>query len=112
MIPYRKAMLQERLAAKDLDHQFRNRIEKGMGCSPFVSEAIVKVVHEVYLPVMDSRTNLKPGQVLFQCVSRNTGSSIPIAEAALVTVILTMDSGNSDQDVRRQKGVEGLRRFR
>ena len=112
MIPDRKAMLQERLAAKDLDHQFRNRIEQGMGCSPFVSEAIVKAVHDVYLPVLDSSSNLKPGQVLFQCVSRNNGSTTPIADAELVTVVLTIDSGRSDQDMRKQKGVEGLRRFR
>lgn len=41
MIIDRKAMLQDRLAAKDLDHQFRHRIEHGMGCSPFMSEAIM-----------------------------------------------------------------------
>ena len=112
MIPDRKSMLQERLAAKDLDHQFRNRIEQGMGCSPFVSQAIVKAVHDVYLPVLDSSSNLKPGQILFQCVSRNNGSSIPIADAELVTVVLTIDNGKTDQDIRTQKGVEGLRRFR
>ena len=112
MIPDRKGMLQERLAAKDLDHQFCNRIEQGMGCTPFVSEAIVKVVHDVYLSVLDSQVNMKPGQMLFQCVSRRTGSATPIADAELVTVLLTLDAGNVDQEVRKQKGVEGLRRFR
>jgi hypothetical protein len=112
MIVDRKAMLQERLAAKDLDHQFRNRIEQGMGCSPFVSEAIVTVVHDVYLPVLDTQANLKPGQMLFQCLSMRNGSTTRIADAEQVTVVLTIDGGKVDQDVRKQKGIDGLRRFR
>lgn len=112
MIVDRKAMLQERLAAKDLDHQFRNRIEQGMGCSPFVSEAIVTVVHDVYLPVLDTQANLKPGQMLFQCLSKRNGSTTRIADAEQITVVLTVDGGKVDQDVRKQKGIDGLRRFR
>jgi hypothetical protein len=112
MIVDRKAMLQERLAAKDLDHQFRNRIEQGMGCSPFVSEAIVTVVHDVYLPVLDTQANLKPGQMLFQCLSKRNGSTTRIAYAEQMTVVLTIDGGKIDQDVRKQKGIDGLRRFR
>jgi len=112
MIVDRKAMLQERLAAKDLDHQFRNRIEQGMGCSPFVSEAIVTVVHDVYLPVLDTQANLKPGQMLFQCLSKRNGSTTRIADAEQITVVLTIDDGKVDQDVRKQKGIDGLRRFR
>lgn len=112
MIVDRKAMLQERLAAKDLDHQFRNRIEQGMGCSPFVSEAIVTVVHDVYLPVLDTQANLKPGQMLFQCLSKRNGSTTRIADAEQITVVLTIDGGKVDQDVRKKKGIDGLRRFR
>jgi hypothetical protein len=108
----RKAMVQERLAAKDLDHQFRNRIEQGMGCSPFVSEAIVTVVHDVYLSVLDTQANLKPGQMLFQCLSKRNGSTTRIADAEQITVVLTIDGGKVDQDVRKQKGIDGLRRFR
>jgi hypothetical protein len=112
MIIDRKTMLQDRLAAKDLDHQFRNRIEHGMGCSPFVSEAITKAVHEIYLPVLDSTENIKPGQIMFQCLSKSNGSTSRIAEAEQITVVLTLDSGMIDQGVRKQKGVDGLRRFR
>jgi hypothetical protein len=112
MIIDRKAMLQDRLAAKDLDHQFRNRIEHGMGCSPFVSEAITKAVHEIYLPVLDSTSNIKPGQIMFQCLSKSNGSTSRIAEAEQIAVVLTLDNGMIDQDVRKQRGVDGLRRFR
>jgi hypothetical protein len=112
MIVDRQAMRQDRLAAKDLDHQFRHRIETGMGCSPFVSEAIVKAVHDVYLPTLDSPVNLKAGQMLFQCLTQRNGSSARIAHAEQVTVVITMDSGKADQDVRQRKGIDGLRRFR
>jgi len=112
MIVDRKAMLQDRLLAKDLDHQFKYRIEHGMGCTPFVSEAIVNAVHEVYLPVLDSQSNLKTGQMLFQCLSTHNGSTSRIAEAEQLTVVLTIDAGSVDQEVRSKKGVEGLRRFR
>lgn len=112
MIIDRKTMLQDRLAAKDLDHQFRHRIEHGMGCSPFISEAITKTVHEIYLPVLDSQVNLKSGQMLFQCLSQRNGSTTRIAEAEQVTVILTIDAGSVDQEVRKKDGIEGLRRFR
>jgi hypothetical protein len=112
MIIDRKAMLQDRLAAKDLDHQFRNRIEHGMGCSPFVSEAIVKVVHEIYLPVLDSTSNIKPGQIIFQCLSKRNGSTSRIADAEQISIVLTLDNAMVDQEVRKQKGIDGLRRFR
>jgi len=112
MIIDRKAMLKDRLEAKDLDHQFRYRIEQGMGCSPFVSEAIVKAVHEVYLPILDSQDNMKSGQMYFQCLSQRNGSTARIAGAEQVTVILTIDAGSVDQDVRTNKGIDGLRRFR
>ena len=112
MIQDREAMQQERLATKDLDHQFRKRIEHGMGCSPFISEAITKVVHNVYLPVLDSPLNLRPGQALFQCTDRSVGSSKPIADAKQITVVITIDAGKEDQSIRLQKDIGGLRRHR
>lgn len=112
MIQNREAMQQERLAAKDLDHQFRNRIEHGMGCSPFISEAITKVVHDVYLPVLDSPFNLKPGQALFQCTDRSVGSSQSVVDAKQVTVVITIDAGKEDHAIRLKKDIGGLRRYR
>jgi hypothetical protein len=112
MIVDRQAMRQDRLAAKDLDHQFRHRIEAGMGCSPFISEAIVKAVHDVYLPVVDSPLNLKAGQMLFQCLTQRNRSNTRIADAEQLAVVLTIDGGKHDQDIRKRKGVDGLRRYR
>ena len=112
MIPDREELRQERLAAKNLDHQFRNRIEFGMGCSRFVSEAITNVVHDVYLPVLDSPLNIKPGQILFQCVAKTVGSSTTIANAKQVTVVLTLDAGESDQIIRAKNDISTLRKVR
>lgn len=112
MVQDRQGMLERRLEAKDLDHQFRAEIEHGMGCNPFVSEAIVRSVHEVYLPLLDSERNLKPGQMRFQCLSQSNRASARVAEAEMVTVTLTMDGGAGDQKVRLSQGVEGLRRER
>lgn len=102
----------ERLECKDLDHQFQNRIEKGMGCSPFVAEAIKNVVNDVYFPILNSPLSFKPGQLMFQCLSKNCGASVPIAEAEMLQVILTLDSGQEDLEVRKKEGVIGLRQHR
>lgn len=112
MIRDKKEELFERLKSKDLDHQFQNRIEKGMGCSPFVSEAIRNVVNEVYFPLLNSPMSFKPGQLLFQCLSKNCGASVPVAEAEMIQVILTLDNGQEDLEIRKKEGVAGLRQHR
>jgi len=112
MIRDKKQELFERLEAKNLDSQFRNRIEHGMGCSPFVSEAITEAVKDVYFPILNSPLSFKPGQILFQCLSKKCGASVPIAEAEIVQVILTLDNGQEDLEVRKKDGVAGLHQHR
>lgn len=111
MIFDKKMALQERLQAKNLDQQFRNRIEHGMGCSPFISEAICSVVKEVYFPVLNLPSNLRPGQLLFNCLSHTNGPSVAIKDAQMVTVTLTLDDGLNDA-LARKTGIEQLRRHR
>lgn len=112
MRPDKKEQVFERLSVKDMDHQFCQRIEYGMGCSPFISEAITKVVKEVYFPLIHSSENILPGQISFQCISSKCGASVPIKKAALVSVILTLDAGQEDQGIRKKLGVNGLRQHR
>lgn len=112
MIFDKKSALIERLRTKNLDQQFRNRIEHGMGCSPFISEAICAVVKDVYLPVLNSPSNLQPGQMLFTCLSASNGPSVAIKDAVMVTVTLTIDGGAEDVDIRTKHGIEHLRRHR
>lgn len=108
----KKTALLDRLRAKNLDQQFRNRIQEGMGCSPFVSEAICKVVKDVYLPVIHDPGNVKPGQLLFSCLSKTNGASVPVKEAKMVTVTLTLDAGTEDMELRTAAGVTSLRQHR
>lgn len=112
MIFDKKTALHERLRAKNLDQQFRNRIERGMGCSPFVSEAICSVVKEVYLPTLHSFNNLQPGQMLFSCLSHTNGPSVAIKDAQMINITLTIDSGADDYEIRSKHGIESLRRHR
>jgi len=107
-----KDMKYDRLSMKNLDQQFIKRIENGMGCAPFVSEAILEVVREIYFPLLNSPDNLAHGKIRFNCVSLSEGSSKPISEALQVTVTLTLDAGESDVKIRKQFGVQGLRQER
>jgi hypothetical protein len=112
MIHDKKIALQERLQAKNLDQQFCNRIEHGMGCSPFVSEAICAAVKEVYLPILNSPLNIQPGQMLLTCLSQSNGPAVAIKDAQMISVTLTLDDGAQDVAVRAKDGIEALRRHR
>jgi len=102
----------KRLNLKNLDQQFKNRIETGMKCAPFVAEAILDAVHQIYFSFINSYDPLSPGKIMYQCVSRNERTTTPISEAELVTVILTLDAGESDIKIRKNQGVLGLRQER
>jgi hypothetical protein len=112
MIFDKKTSLQERLRAKNLDQQFRNRIEHGMGCSPFVSESICTVVKEIYMPLLNSPSNLQPGQMLLTCLNQSNGPAVPVKDAKMTTVTLTIDGGAQDIDIRTKHGIEALRQHR
>ena len=112
MITDKKEMIYKRLSIKDLNQQFKKRLEIGMGCSPFVSEAITDLVHEVYFPYLTSHEYLSPGKLNFQCISKNVSPNIPISDAEIVTVILTIDAGVPDLKIRKQYGVQKLRQVR
>lgn len=112
MIVDKKKQLFDRLDAKNLDNQFRYRVEKGMGCSAFVSEAMLNVVHEVYFPLLHSPLLVQPGQVLFSCTSKDARISESLSESEQVTIIITLDAGKEDTAIREKKGIIGLRQHR
>ncbi len=105
-------MKYDRLSVKNLDQQFLNRIETGMNCAPFVSEAILEVVHEIFFPLINSPDNISHGKIRFSCISLSEGSSTPLVAAKQITVILTLDAGESDIEIRKISGVEEVRRER
>jgi hypothetical protein len=102
----------ERLSQKQLDTQFINALKKGMNCSMFEAAAIKNVVYEVYQPYFDNAGTMKPGQILFEVVSIENGPQKALSDCHMVSVVLTLDAGQSDLDVKKDLGVIGLRRHR
>jgi hypothetical protein len=102
----------QRAAARHLDTQFINEIMQGMNCSLFEAQAIRDKVHEVYMPLMEMSGTIKPGQIQITVIDTSVAPNIPLAQAKQRLVILTLDAGQEDRDVRRQGGVCQLRRHR
>jgi hypothetical protein len=101
-----------RLAQKQLDRQFATEIISGLQCSPFEANAILDTVYKVYGPYFETSGTLKPGQILLPIISVETASNTALCEGAQVTVVLTLDAGKEDLEIRRTSGVTGLRRHR
>jgi hypothetical protein len=102
----------ERLRQKQQDVQFVNRLQAGLNCSPFESKAILNCVYEVYQPFFDNTASMKPGQILFEVVSVENSAKEKLSDCRMKTVVLTLDAGANDLDVREGEGVIGLRRHR
>jgi hypothetical protein len=104
---------QGRLNAKTLDSMFRRRIEEGANCSPFVSQAILAAVKEVYsIGPEDAGEQHGLGQIRLLVVAAEEPAGKSLEECQKVTVLLTLDAGQEDFQVRVSHGVEGLRRAR
>ncbi len=104
---------QGRLDAKSLDNLFRRRIEQGANCAPFVSQAILQTVKEIFpLDPDDSDRQLQLGQVKLLVVAATEPAGKPLEQCQKVTVRLTLDAAQEDYRVRLAHRVEGLRHFR
>lgn len=102
-----------RLEAKTLDSMFRRRIEEGANCAPFVSQAILKTVKELYpLDHDDLQQQLDVGQIKLLVVAAEEPPGKPLDQCQKVPVMLTFDAGHDDLEVRAWRGVTGLRRTR
>lgn len=102
----------DRLKQKQLDTQFVNTLKQGMNCSQFEAKAILNAVYETYQPFFDNSGAMKPGQVLFEVVAIENGPQQKLSECRMVSVILTLDAGAEDLDIKAASGVQGLRRHR
>jgi hypothetical protein len=104
---------QGRLDAKTLDSMFRRRIEEGANCPPFVSQAILSIVKEVFgLNPDDPDHQLGLGQIKLLVVDASEHAGKPLEQCQKVTVQLTLDDAQEDFRVRLEHGVDGLRRAR
>jgi hypothetical protein len=102
----------DRLKQKQLDTQFVNTLIQGMNCSQFEAKAILNAVYETYQPFFDNSGAMKPGQILFEVVSIENGAQKKLSDCKMVSVILTLDAGEEDLQVKEHHGVQGLRRHR
>lgn len=102
----------DRLKQKQLDTQFINHLQAGMNCSRFEAKAILNAVYEVYQPFFDNSASMKPGQICFEVVTIENSPKVRLSQCQMKTVILTLDAGEEDLEVRRRAEVIGLRRHR
>src|SRR5262249_38516328 len=104
---------QQRLDAKAVDTLFRRRIEEGANCAPFVSAAILQIVKECFPVSPDDQDNsLGLGKIKLLVVSAEEPAGKPLEQCQKLTVLLTLDAGLDDYNVRLAHGVDGLRRAR
>lgn len=102
-----------RLDAKTLDNMFRRRIEEGANCSPFVSQAILAAVKEIFAVGPDDADHqLGTGQIRLLVVAAEEPAGKALEQCQKVSVLLALDAGQEDYQVRLAHGVEGLRRRR
>jgi Protein of unknown function (DUF1670) len=102
-----------RLEAKTLDSMFRRRIEEGANCSPFVSQAILAAVKEIFaVGPEDTEHQLGLGQIRILVVAAEEPAGKALDECQKISALLTLDAGQEDYQVRLAHGVEGLRRCR
>ena len=104
--------LQLRLETKTLDNQFLRRLEEGANCSPFVAQAILDTVKEIYAFAQDAASNpLGLGQIKLLVVAADEPAGKALEQCQKVTALLTLDAPE-DFQTRGVYGVDGLRRAR
>ncbi len=102
----------KRLEAKRLDQVFSHDIMTGLNCSPFEAEAILSKVHQTFDLLFDAHDTLKPGQLRFTVIATEAHAGMSLAEAPQAMVVLTLDDPQEDLNVRKEKGIAGLRQHR
>jgi hypothetical protein len=101
-----------RINQKQLNQLFINELIEGLQCSPFEAKAILDTVHKVFDTYFLSNGSIKPGQIQTQCAAIENSAKVKLADCRMVTVTLTLDAGNQDLNIRKEKGIIALRRHR
>jgi hypothetical protein len=70
---------------------------------------VLDSVYKIYAPYFETSGSLKPGQILFQVLSIENRPSVPLANSEQITVTLTLDDTREDLQIRKERGVVGLR---
>jgi len=101
-----------RLAKKQLDQQFKQRMMEGLNCSLFEATAVVNVVHEIYDTYLEASTEVKPGQMRLTIISAEAPPNKSLDQSQQVTAVLTMYDEQKDLQLKKEGGTVALRRHR
>jgi hypothetical protein len=101
-----------RLAKKQLDQQFKQRMMEGLNCSLFEATAVVNVVHDIYDTYLEASTEVKPGQMRLTIISAEAPPNKSLDQSQQVTAVLTMYDEQKDLQVKKEGGTVALRRHR
>jgi hypothetical protein len=102
---------EQRLGLKTLDHMFLKSVEEGANCSRFEAQAILSLVKKIYpidQPEIDDHT--KPGQMKVIGISSTEPCGKPLSKCKMKECTVTIHNGKEDDLIRKNLGVEGLRR--
>jgi hypothetical protein len=102
----------ERLNAKTLDQMFVNRVEQGYECPPFVSNALLETAKSVFVPDQGNQDALTVGQVKILGIPTSEPAGKPLSKCAMKTVVVTLDAGKEDEEIRGNYGLAALRQAR
>ena len=105
MINNTALQLWERLAAKQLDQMFKQRIIDGLNCSPFEADAILQNVHDTYAAFFQCAPGLQPGQLSLQVVSIEAPPGPRLTHCPQILVTLTWEDSATDLPARKKGGV-------
>ena len=102
----------DRLSFKTLDRQFQQEAIEGLSCSPLEAKALTAIVKEVYFPLLEEKSieNIRPGQIVVQAIDLNEPPGKPIKKCMFKSVILTIDNGQSDLEIRQEEGIPAHRK--
>lgn len=104
----------DRLSFKTLDQQFQLEVVEGLDCSFFEAKALVQIVKQVYFPFFQDNSVecMRPGQFIVQAIDLDEPAGKPIMKCKFKNIILTLDNGADDLNLRQCKGIVVLRRER
>lgn len=103
----------DRLSVKTLDDRFLTETRQGLNCSVFESEAMLKLVHEIFAPVMRAQNNSgPPGTTSLIVIDAEEPAGKPLANCRKRTVSLLVHRGSEDDRILHESGPEAFRRAR
>lgn len=88
---------------------FLQRLQKEFNIPDHISYELLQTAQEVFVR---NNIRVRPGQMRVAVANLNAPIGLPVSEADKIKVILTIDAGAEDEEVKTREGATGLRRGR